>query len=284
MTKLHSMPFFPADFFADTEHMSDDAAKAYLFLLGHAWLRGAKLPNDDSALARMARLSPRKWAAVKAAIMPFWTVDEEGFLAQRRLTKEHEFVTRRANKNRENGSNGGRKTSHKKMNEINETHQNVGSKNETQIKAPTPTPTNTNVFGADLGSNSEAKTMAARKRIAAAYGGGLNAPLDIGRVALWVSQGYDPDVCAAVIEAHPNRPHSLKWFDNPIRDAHDGRRKIAAPAPPPSEVDWDRLVAMCKQTGVWPKGNGPNPGYGGCRAPKEVLEKYGFKAISSEAA
>src|SRR4051812_30423485 len=107
--KLAAMPWFPADFFADTEHVCDDAAKAYLFLLGHAWIRGARLPNDDAALARMARVSIKKWVAIRDAVMSFWKLCEDGFWRQQRMSKEYEFVSRRAEANRKNGSLGGQR-------------------------------------------------------------------------------------------------------------------------------------------------------------------------------
>ena len=140
MAKLSSMPMFWSDFFADTEHMNPDAAKAYLFLLGHAWLRKAKLPNDDDVLARLARCSRRSWASIRDQVLAFWEQDEEGQWTQKRLTKEWEYVTRRVNVNSENGSKGGRASAAKKYNKNNETEQATPSKS---VKQPTPTPTPT---------------------------------------------------------------------------------------------------------------------------------------------
>ena len=118
--KLPSQPFYWSDFFAATEDMSDEAAKAYIFLLGHGWIRGAKLPNDDRALARMARLSPRGWAAVKADVLTKFELCEDGSLRQARMTRDHQQVMLRAKRNSENGSIGGQVTSQKKVNEIKE--------------------------------------------------------------------------------------------------------------------------------------------------------------------
>ena len=118
---LRQMPFFPADFFADTEDMTPDGAKAYLFLLGHAWIRSAKLPNNDSALARMARLSPRAWAAIKSEVMDHWTLGEDNHWRQQRLQKEWDFVCTSIERKRKSGSLGGQATSRKKTNRINET-------------------------------------------------------------------------------------------------------------------------------------------------------------------
>jgi uncharacterized protein YdaU (DUF1376 family) len=136
MTELHSMPMFWAEFFADTEHMSDDAAHAYLFLIGHAWLRKAKLANDDRALARMARVSFKKWKAIKPEVLSLWVLDEAdgGWWSQKRLTKEWLFVSRRAEDNRKNGSLGGTRSAAKRQ--INSTKPS-----KQPVNHPTPTPT-----------------------------------------------------------------------------------------------------------------------------------------------
>ncbi len=91
MATMHSMPVFWAEFFADTERVSDDAAKAYIFLLGHAWLQGAKLPDDDAVLARLARVSRNKWNAIKTEVLSFWIKLDDGSLTQKRLRKEWDW-------------------------------------------------------------------------------------------------------------------------------------------------------------------------------------------------
>ena len=108
MTKLPSMPFFPADFFADTEHLSPSARHAYLFLLCHAWLRGAKLPNDDAALARMAGFRMDHWRKIKAEVMAFWHVDNDGMLWNMRQRNNFEVVNATRELNKANGALGGR--------------------------------------------------------------------------------------------------------------------------------------------------------------------------------
>jgi uncharacterized protein YdaU (DUF1376 family) len=89
------MPFFPADFFADTQHISGQAAAVYLVLLGHAWLRGANLPNDQKTLARLARVSWQRWTSMKDEIMPFWDLGPDGLLRQKRQFQDHQNVKRK---------------------------------------------------------------------------------------------------------------------------------------------------------------------------------------------
>lgn len=134
MSDNPSMPMFWAEFFSDTEHLPEDAAKAYLFLLGHAWIRGARLPDDDLALARMSRVGPRKWTAIKSIVMGLWYKDEQGFWTQKRLKKEWDFVCRRKDENRRKGSLGGVRSAEKRQ-----AKSTDDAKQE--VKQPTPTPT-----------------------------------------------------------------------------------------------------------------------------------------------
>ena len=107
MSKLPSMPFFPADFFADTEHLSPSARHAYLFLLCHAWLRGAKLPNDDHALARLAGFRLDIWRKLKPHVMEFWKLDHDGNLVNKRQLVNFETVHTTREINKANGARGG---------------------------------------------------------------------------------------------------------------------------------------------------------------------------------
>lgn len=167
MTELQAMPMFWAEFFADTEHLTEEAAKAHLFLLGHAWLRGARLPNDDGVLSRLCRISPRKWSAIKHSVLALWKREEDGFWSQKRMTKEFDFVRLRVEANRKNGSLGGRPKSLKTSmssrssnkdnaefrnseridmsiendNDFNESVKPKGFSGETQKNPPTLTPT-----------------------------------------------------------------------------------------------------------------------------------------------
>lgn len=139
MSDLHSMPMFWADFFSDTEHMTEEAAKAHLFLIGHAWIRGARLPDDNGALGRLCRVGPKKWAAMKDSVMSLWQKGDDGFWTQKRMAREYDFVRRRAEANRENGKLGGRPKSAENHNKINEKENPEGLSGITQKNLPTLT-------------------------------------------------------------------------------------------------------------------------------------------------
>ena len=120
MAELPAHPMFWSDFFADTEHMSEGAAKAYLFIIGHSWIRGGKVKNDDRLLARLCRLSLKRWKAIKDEVMEMLEVDEEGNVYQRRVQKDYVDVRRRAIVNSKNGAKGGKAKAAKKFNKNND--------------------------------------------------------------------------------------------------------------------------------------------------------------------
>lgn len=75
------------------EDMSGDAVKAYMYLLCRSWHETpmATLPNDDARLARMAKLSPEQWEAVRDAVLSNFQSDGDGRIFNVRLKKEADF-------------------------------------------------------------------------------------------------------------------------------------------------------------------------------------------------
>ena len=118
---LPSMPMFWSDFFNATSlKMTGEQAAYYAILLGHAWINGGRIPDNDRMIANALRISPRKWSALKGPILAFWHKDDDGHWTQNRLNREYNFVTKKVETNRVNGMKGGRPTSTEKPNNINE--------------------------------------------------------------------------------------------------------------------------------------------------------------------
>jgi hypothetical protein len=104
---------------------------------------------------------------------------------------------------------------------------------------------------------------------------------DTSRAGLWLSQGYDPEICLAVIaQIVPKKPNvGLSYFDQPIAEAHTKKapaRKFVNGPPP---IDWDMAVKSWKMFSKWPKEAGNDPSSPACRAPPEILRKYGFEPV-----
>lgn len=98
------MPIVIADYLGDTMHLTRDQHGGYLLLLMAYWRRGGPLPDDDSALAQIAKATPQEWRRLRKALSPFFTIDG-GHWAQGRADKELE----RARKLIEDRSTAGRR-------------------------------------------------------------------------------------------------------------------------------------------------------------------------------
>lgn len=137
------MTFWPEKFFADTAQLPGDAAAYYMVLLGHAWVRGASLPNDHDMLRRLARCDARRWGRIKHLILALWTLGEDGRLYQKRLTEEWERANRKHHKKPSSSYQSGitlfqdqQLDTPKKPNSFNGKHQTLA-----RPRDPTPTPT-----------------------------------------------------------------------------------------------------------------------------------------------
>lgn len=103
------MPFFVDAYIADTMHLTTEQHGAYLLLLMAMWRAGGALQGDDVKLARITRLSPKRWQAARPVVLAFFRRSEDGTLTQKRLKKEWEFVLQKSLQNVINGSIGGKR-------------------------------------------------------------------------------------------------------------------------------------------------------------------------------
>src|SRR5689334_3432761 len=65
------MPWYVADFMADTLHLSAAQTGAYMLLIGHYWQHGG-LPSEDEALARITRMSAPEWRRSRGVLQAFF--------------------------------------------------------------------------------------------------------------------------------------------------------------------------------------------------------------------
>lgn len=103
---------------------------------------------------------------------------------------------------------------------------------------------------------------------------------ETSRAGLWLSQGYQEDICLAIVSELVRKKPSittLNYFDNAIKEAH------ASKAPPrqpivnrPEDVNWDAVLKTFKETGHWSRWAGPDLSSPACRAPPEMLTKHGI--------
>lgn len=91
MAALPYMQLYVADYMADTAHLSALEHGGYLLLIMTYWQRGKPLPDNDSKLARIARMSDKEWADVKPSIEEFFTVSN-GMWSHKRIDAELQKV------------------------------------------------------------------------------------------------------------------------------------------------------------------------------------------------
>jgi uncharacterized protein YdaU (DUF1376 family) len=89
------MPFYVADYLADTSHLSTLEHGAYLLLIMHYWTNGG-LPNDDKKLARITRLDPRCFANLRGTLSEFFDSDWK----HKRIDEEHARAAEKSEKAR----------------------------------------------------------------------------------------------------------------------------------------------------------------------------------------
>lgn len=65
------MPLYPADFMADTTHLSAAETGAYLMLIMHYW-RAGSLPSDEKMLRRISRMGEREWQRSRDILAAFF--------------------------------------------------------------------------------------------------------------------------------------------------------------------------------------------------------------------
>ena len=84
------MPFYPADYLADTRRLTTEQHGAYLLLLLDSWVSGA-LPDDDDVLARVAGLDAERWAQVRPVIAGYFRI-ADGQWVHARIEREREHA------------------------------------------------------------------------------------------------------------------------------------------------------------------------------------------------
>lgn len=107
MSERPFMQLYVSDFIGDTLHLSTEQIGAYMLMLMAMWNAGGKLPSDEAKLARVARMSVKKWRAVADDLMAFFEV-ADGFISHNRLTKELQKSESKSQSRASAGAEGGR--------------------------------------------------------------------------------------------------------------------------------------------------------------------------------
>jgi hypothetical protein len=109
-----------------------------------------------------------------------------------------------------------------------------------------------------------------------------NSPtaIETSRAELWLTQGYQEDICLAVIAGIVRKNpavSTLNYFDGAIKEAHASKAPPRQPVVMRAEdVDWDATLKTFKETGYWSRWAGPDLTSPACRCPPEMLTKHGL--------
>lgn len=107
MSRTPFMPFFVDAYVGDTMHLTTEQHGAYLLLLFAMWRAGGVLTDDNFQLARVTRMTPKKWLKVRAVLSPLLDMRDQK-ISQKRLRKEWEYVAQKSTVNAINGIIGGK--------------------------------------------------------------------------------------------------------------------------------------------------------------------------------
>lgn len=102
------MPWYVADYLADTAHLSTEQHGAYCLMLMAAWKRGGSLPKDEGQLTSVTRLSAQRWKAHRAVLLEFFT-EGDGCYTHKRVTSEWEKAQATSQKKAAIGAEGAAK-------------------------------------------------------------------------------------------------------------------------------------------------------------------------------
>lgn len=279
MSATPFLQLYVGDYLSDTLDLTTEQHGAYLLLLMTMWRHGAKLQNDPAKLARIARVSARRWHLVWAGIEHFFYVDGE-FIHNNRLEREHKKALSISEKRSASGAKGGRSKSMKtkepcEANASDLPKHSQKSKPEEANASSAPVPADEKLAHAE-------RLTKLRRKVVAAYHPDL--PPDTGHCAVWIGQGYDPDICAGVVEAAVERgkkPRTLRYFDSAIQEAHERKAPRLAPAKPVTPPNlsklpqsrWKRLLDdWFRDPKSWPDLYGPQPGTPGCMCPQDIID------------
>ena len=144
MAALPYIQIFPADYLADTAHLTLDEHGAYFLLILNYWQTGSPLRADDKRLASVCSTSVEKWLEIKGVLSEFFTVEANkstGFDVWRhgRIDYELAKVLVKSTKARYAGKKSAEKRASKPLKE-NENRTNVQRKgNHTDTDTDTDT-------------------------------------------------------------------------------------------------------------------------------------------------
>ena len=128
MASFPYIQLYPADYLADTQHLNTLEHGAYLLLIMNYWQTGKPLPDDDSRLAMIVKLSLKDWKKIRPVIAKFFDI-KEGIWIHYRIEADLEKVKEKSIKASNAGKESAKKRINEKLNSIKQTTYNEAEVN-----------------------------------------------------------------------------------------------------------------------------------------------------------
>jgi len=120
MSQAPYMPVFTDALLGDTLHLSAEEFGAYCLILFSTWQNnGQALPDDNTELARVCRVSRQKWVMLRPKLTRHFDLSS-GSWRQKRLEKEWSRVQQLIETKKKNGSIGGRRKAENRYRSLDE--------------------------------------------------------------------------------------------------------------------------------------------------------------------
>jgi uncharacterized protein YdaU (DUF1376 family) len=263
MTAKPWMPLYIADYLADTGHLGAAQSGAYLHLIMHYWQNGS-LPDDDLALARIARMTPLEWKKNRAIIAAFF---ESGWV-HKRIDRE---LAHAADVSRKRRAAAGEKHSKSSANaQQKETHARGLSQPQSQEEGGVAPQSSTPPREAEPSQRpADLDGLEDRLRQAASLENDPSPSLfDLSPMLTLLGKGYDLDrdilPVLKAAAASGKRGRTWRYYVGAIEDAKASNDAIRPASngngtgPPKPAFDWDLAVATYERLGgQFLEGNGP---------------------------
>lgn len=267
MSERPFMQLYVSDFLGDTLDLSTEGIGAYMLLLMAMWNAGGSLPDDDGKLARITRMSVKRWRAVAADLLNFFERDK-GRITHQRLTKELQKSESKSQSRASAGAEGGRAKALK--------DKNVTLANATSLLWHLPEAIDQKVIEPRAQqSNTGARSFSFKRLIDAASSRGpchQSLALNVQPVRDFLAKGYDFESDFLPIVLEKASPEISSWnYYIKIAVARVNERSTIPPKPVPQQEDWHKRMAVWNESQTWAPAWGPKPNEPGCKAPAELL-------------
>lgn len=277
MSERPFMQLYVSDFIGDTLHLNTEQIGAYMLLLMAMWNAGGELPADDAKLARVVRMSLKKWRSIASDLLPFFEAGG-GQIWHRRLTKELQKSDSKSQSRASAGAKGGAakalKSNDAPVANATVLLQHLPEARSQIVKEPIAQHTVSEPAPRELDQLSE-------RLLQAAGLAGFREERNIGLLSLapildLMAKGYDfdRDIIPAVQDIGRRGKRFKTWAYVVPFVVERSKQRAAIPAKSAEpEIDWQARLAAWRSDGTWASGWGPPPNAKGCRAPPELIGK-----------